>query len=70
MTDFAVTAEPREAAIPFAKRFVASDAFRALFRDGMELVEETAAYLDGPGRAESKRLAALPRSPTPPKACG
>ncbi|MGC2781868.1 MAG: DUF1465 family protein, partial [Bradyrhizobium sp.] len=28
----------------------------ALFKDGMKLVEETAAYLDGPGRAESKKL--------------
>jgi regulator of CtrA degradation len=27
-----------------------------LFRDGMALVEETAAYLDGPGRQESKKL--------------
>src|SRR5208337_5086806 len=25
-------------------------------RDGMALVEETAAYLDGPGRQESKKL--------------
>ncbi len=30
--------------------------FRKLFRDGMALVEETAAYLDGPGRKESKAL--------------
>jgi regulator of CtrA degradation len=27
-----------------------------LFRDGMALVEETAAYLDGPGRQDSKKL--------------
>jgi len=27
-----------------------------LFRDGMALVEETAGYLDGPGRQESKKL--------------
>ena len=27
-----------------------------LFRDGMALVEETATYLDGPGRQESKQL--------------
>src|SRR5262249_22108834 len=26
------------------------------FRDGMALVEQTAAYLDGPGRQESKKL--------------
>jgi regulator of CtrA degradation len=33
-----------------------SQVFSALFRDGMTLVEETAAYLDGAGRKESKRL--------------
>lgn len=47
-----------DAPISFAQSFVASDAFRALFREGMGLVETTAAYLDGPGREESK---ALPR---------
>ena len=31
-------------------------AFADLFRDGMALVEETATYLDGPGRQESKKL--------------
>ena len=47
-----------EDAIPFARGFVKSDAFMQLFREGMGLVERTAAYLDGPGRADS---AALPR---------
>jgi regulator of CtrA degradation len=42
--------------VPFGKTFVQSDAFRTLFRDGMGLVEETAAYLDGPGREESRKL--------------
>jgi regulator of CtrA degradation len=42
--------------VPFGKTFVQSDAFRALFREGMGLVEETAAYLDGPGREESRKL--------------
>jgi regulator of CtrA degradation len=42
--------------VPFGKTFVQSDAFRTLFREGMGLVEETAAYLDGPGREESKKL--------------
>ncbi|MDR3509275.1 MAG: DUF1465 family protein [Caulobacteraceae bacterium] len=36
--------------------FVASELFDHTFREGMDLVEETAAYLDGPGRQESKRL--------------
>ncbi|MCX7340970.1 MAG: DUF1465 family protein [Hyphomicrobiales bacterium] len=48
----------RPPALSFARTFVVSDAFRALFREGMLLVEDTAAYLDGPGRDESR---ALPR---------
>ena len=39
-------------AIAFVYRLAASPAFRDLFREGMTLVEEAAAYLDGPGRAE------------------
>jgi regulator of CtrA degradation len=45
--------------ISFRERLAGSQAFSQLFRDGMGLVEETAAYLDGPGRKDSK---ALPRS--------
>jgi regulator of CtrA degradation len=48
----------QDGAISFARSFVRSDAFTALFREGMGLVEQTAAYLDGDGRKES---AALPR---------
>ena len=40
----------------FGSTFVRSDAFRALFREGMMLVENTAAYLDGVGREEAKDL--------------
>jgi regulator of CtrA degradation len=47
------------AAVPLINRLTASPAFNDLFREGMALVEEAAAYLDGPGRSESK---ALPRS--------
>src|SRR6266480_294163 len=43
-------------AVSFGERLAASQAFADLFRDGMALVEQTAAYLDGPGRQESKRL--------------
>jgi regulator of CtrA degradation len=43
-------------AVSFGARMAASQAFADLFRDGMALVEETAAYLDGPGRQESKQL--------------
>jgi regulator of CtrA degradation len=44
------------APVSFGKRLASSQAFATLFRDGMALVEETAAYLDGPGRQESKKL--------------
>src|ERR1700674_1582352 len=42
--------------VSFGARLAGSPVFSALFRDGMTLVEETAAYLDGPGRKESKHL--------------
>src|ERR1700684_2480668 len=42
--------------VSFGEKLAASQNFSQLFRDGMKLVEETAAYLDGPGRQESKRL--------------
>ena len=41
-------------AISLAERMVAADSFKLLFREGMALVEETAAYLDGPGREDSR----------------
>jgi regulator of CtrA degradation len=44
------------ALVQFSERLTNSAAFGALFREGMELVEETAAYLDGAGRAEAKAL--------------
>lgn len=36
--------------------FASSELFNRTFQEGMELVEETAAYLDGDGRRESKML--------------
>ena len=36
--------------------FTRSELFARTFREGMDMVEETAAYLDGPGRADSKKL--------------
>ena len=36
--------------------FAASELFDRTFQEGMELVEETAAYLDGAGRQDSKLL--------------
>jgi regulator of CtrA degradation len=43
-------------AVSFSERLASSQIFATLFRDGMALVEETATYLDGSGRNESKKL--------------
>jgi regulator of CtrA degradation len=43
--------------VSFAQRLATSEAFKTLFREGMNLVEESAAYLDGPGRGDAQRLA-------------
>src|ERR1700761_4818596 len=43
-------------AVSFSERLANSQVFATLFRDGMALVEETATYLDGAGRLESKKL--------------
>lgn len=51
--------EPRAAqgvTISFGERFQASEQFDLVFKEGMSLVEQTAAYLDGPGRREAKAL--------------
>lgn len=45
--------------VSFVEKLAGSEAFGMLFAEGMGLVEETAAYLDGPGREEAK---ALPRA--------
>ena len=51
------TAEGHGAApIVFGRRLAHSDTFKSLFREGMALVEETAGYLDGDGRTESREL--------------
>ena len=42
--------------VSFGERFAASEQFDAVYAQGMELVERTAAYLDGPGRQEAKQL--------------
>lgn len=48
----------RSVTVSFGERFQASAQFDVVFKQGMALVERTAAYLEGPGRAESKRLPA------------
>ena len=40
----------------FSERLAGSQVFSTLFREGMSLVEETAAYLDGVGRKDAKSL--------------
>ena len=45
--------------VNLAERFALSEKFKTLFQDGMGLVEESATYLDGPGRDTAK---GLPRS--------
>ena len=42
--------------ISFAGHAASSTQFKTLYADGMALVEETAAYLDGPGRSAAKVL--------------
>jgi regulator of CtrA degradation len=46
----------QSAPVPFGERLASSGSFKALFKEGMTLVEEAAAYLDGPGRKEAKLL--------------
>jgi regulator of CtrA degradation len=44
------------ALVQFSERLTNSPQFGNLFREGMDLVEETAAYLDGVGRSQAKAL--------------
>ena len=52
MTDSSDQLKP----VALGPRIVASGGFDALYREGMALIEEVAAYLDGNGRLESRRL--------------
>ncbi len=45
-----------EKMVSFGEKLAASEQFLALFREGMDLVSQTAAYLDGDGREEAKHL--------------
>jgi regulator of CtrA degradation len=42
--------------LSFQDRFTSSPQFTRLYSEGMSLVDETAEYLDGAGRVESRRL--------------
>ena len=56
MTDGTKGAERQDGAVSLARRFAKSPQFDALFDEGMILIEETAAFLDGEGRQAAKAL--------------
>ena len=45
--------------VRLAEHLAFSRSFQPLFNEGMALVDETAVYLDGPGRVEAKQLSKL-----------
>lgn len=45
-----------KSAVPLGPHLVANGGFDRLYREGMRLIEEVAAYLDGPGRDQSRAL--------------
>lgn len=47
---------PQASTIDFFSRFSGSEQFDKVFKEGMGLVEETANYLDGVGRTDSRAL--------------
>ena len=52
MSGFEHTAAP----VDFLAKFTTSEQFEKVFKEGMGLVEETANYLDGPGRQDARLL--------------
>lgn len=56
MRDQLVVPSAPEGAVSFAERMLSSEGFMQLFREGMSLVEDTAAYLDGDGRNDARKL--------------
>jgi regulator of CtrA degradation len=50
------TGNNQASTVNLAERRVFSESFRPLYAEGMGLVEETASYLDGDGRADAKGL--------------
>jgi regulator of CtrA degradation len=47
---------PADRTVSFIKKFQGSEHFDKVFKEGMSLVEETANYLDGQGRVDSRAL--------------
>lgn len=56
MNGFDVTFRDERDWVNFGDTYVTSEAFKVLFREGMTMVEEAAAYLDGVGREESRLM--------------
>jgi regulator of CtrA degradation len=56
MNGFDVTFRDERDWVDFGQTYVNSEAFKILFREGMAMVEEAAAYLDGDGREESRLM--------------
>jgi regulator of CtrA degradation len=56
MSDFGVSAAPTGWRAAVVQDFARSELFERTFQEGMDLVEETAGYLDGAGRQDSKLL--------------
>ena len=52
ITSDAMTAQAEDRLMQFTR----SELFARTFREGMDMVEEAAAYLDGPGRVDAKQL--------------
>lgn len=53
------TDQSPKSTIALAPHIAETEGFLALFNSGMQLIEETATYLDGPGRDTSKELSRL-----------
>lgn len=51
-----IPVEKESKTVSFGEKLAESQQFMALFEEGMTLVSRAAAYLDGEGRAEAKRL--------------
>jgi regulator of CtrA degradation len=51
-----VSSTTNVATVNFFTKFTASEQFEKVFKEGMSLVEETANYLDGPGRVDARVL--------------
>lgn len=56
--------------VSLIEKLISSEAFTSLYHEGMGLVEEAAAYLDGEGRGKQGYSRARPLSPIRQRVCG